>query len=90
METEETTQILIAGTLNATNKMYFWKNHSGFWSTTNAGDYAIVENLNGYDLIKIAGIVVTTREDASKFANTSFEKMKKVITIISKEEIEDS
>ena len=43
------------------------------------GNYAIVENMNGFDLIKIIGKVETTKTNASKFSNTRYENMKQTI-----------
>lgn len=76
--------ILIAGIINATGTTLYWKSDSEI----NIGDYAIVENKQGYDLVKVTGILYTTRENAIKFSNTKYENMKKVIQGIKKELIE--
>lgn len=76
--------ILIAGIINATGKTLFWKSDTEI----NIGDYAIVENMKGYDLIKVLGIVNTTKNNASKFSNTRYSDMKKVIRGMQKELIE--
>ena len=76
--------ILIAGVINATGITLYWKSDSEI----NIGDYAIVENKQGYDLVKVTGILYTTRENAIKFSNTKYENMKKVIQGIKKELIE--
>ena len=75
---------LIAGVINATGKMLFWKDDNEI----QIGNYAIVENMNGYDLVKVIGCVLTTEKEASKFSNTRYENMKKTIYPISKEDIE--
>lgn len=75
---------LIAGVINATGKMLFWKDDNDI----QIEDYAIVENMNGYDLVKVIGSVLTTEKEASKFSNTRYENMKKTIYPISKEDIE--
>ena len=75
---------LVAGVINATGKMLFWKDDNEI----QIGDYAIVENMNGYDLVKVIGCVLTTEKEASKFSNTRYENMKKTIYPISKEDIE--
>ena len=45
--TENGIVTLIAGVINATGKMLFWKDDN----VIQIGDYAIVENMNGYDLV---------------------------------------
>lgn len=75
---------LIAGVINVTGQMLFWKDEGRM----NIGNYAIVENGNGYDLAKIVGIVLTTKEEASKFSKTKYENIKKTIYPIFKEDIE--
>ena len=56
----------------------------------NIGDYAIVENMNGYDLVKVIGIVKTTKKDTGKFSNTKYENMKNAILGINANIIEDN
>lgn len=75
---------LVAGVINATGKMLFWKDDCEI----QLGDYAVVENVNGYDLVKVIGIILTTEKQASNFSNTRYENMKKTIYPISKEDIE--
>lgn len=75
---------LVAGVINATGKMLFWKDDCEM----QLGDYAVVENVNGYDLVKVIGIILTTEKQASNFSNTRYENMKKTIYPISKEDIE--
>jgi len=77
---------LIAGVINATGKNLFWKNENGL--DINIGDYAIVKNMNGYDLIKVIGKIETTEANASKFSNTKYGNMKKVTKVLVKELIE--
>ena len=81
---------LIAGVINSIpNTVYFWlgnKNMDGF----KIGDYAIVENLSSYDLVKIAGIVWTNEDNLKSITKVKdLEKMKKVIKYIPKEELEN-
>lgn len=66
---------LVAGTINATQKTLYWKDEKYM----RIGNYAIVENINGFDLVKIVGRVETTRANVSKFSNTKYENMKKTI-----------
>lgn len=80
---------LIAGVINSMpNMVYFWlgdKNKDSF----KIGDYAIVENLNSYDLVKIVGIVWTNEENLKSITKKDLAKMKKVIKYIPKEELEN-
>ena len=46
------------------------------YATGTVGDYAIVENTNGYDLIKVVGVVVTKEDLVDKFSKTKYERMK--------------
>ena len=77
---------LIAGLINATGKVLYWRTKSEI----KLGDYAIVENINGYDLVKVIGIVKTTKKDAGKFSNTKYENMKNAILGINANIIEDN
>lgn len=77
---------LIAGVINATGRNLFWKNEKGL--DINLGDYAVVENMKGHDLIKVTGKIETTEENASKFSNTKYCNMKKVTKALIKELIE--
>lgn len=56
---------LIIGKLNGANIINYW-NTSDFILDVPVGDYAIVENINDYDLVKIIGIVETD-EKYTKF-----------------------
>lgn len=80
---------LIAGVINAVqNQCYFWlgtKNTERF----KINDYAIVENKQGYDLVKIVGIVWTDEANLKAISKNSLKKMKKVIRYIAREEIEN-
>ncbi len=71
---------LIAGIINATGKTLFWKDEKYM----SVGNYAIVENMNGYDLVKIVGRIETTKNEASKFSNTKYENMKQTVCKVSK------
>lgn len=69
--------VLIAGVINATGNMLYWKDMEE--RPIFVGDYAIVENRDGYDLIKVVGKIFTTKKDVRKFSNTTYENMKNVI-----------
>lgn len=69
---------LVAGIINAQQRMLYWRDSLGL----KIGDYAIVENANGYDLIKVVGIVHTNKADVKKFSCTQYENMKSTLNII--------
>ena len=77
--------VLVAGKKNGGNDALCWKTEDTSFAI---GDYAIVENMNGYDLIKIVGAIHTTKALASNFSKTKYENMKNLITIIRKNDIE--
>lgn len=80
METDKEKKVyLVAGIINATGKMLYWKDEN----YTRIGNYTIVENMNGYDLIKVIGKVETTKSNASKFSNTKYEDMKQTVQEVS-------
>ena len=85
---------LVAGLINATGKVLHWRTRAeiklGVNFDFNIGDYAIVENMNGYDLVKVIGIVKTTKKDTGKFSNTKYENMKNAILGINANIIEDN
>lgn len=80
---------LIAGVINSMpNIVYFWLCNKV--DSFKIGDYAIVENLSSYDLVKIAGIVWTNEDNLKSITKVKdLEKMKKVIKYIPKEELEN-
>ena len=73
---------LVAGVINATGKMLYWKCDFEI----NIGDYAIVENMNGYDLVEIVGLVETDEEHINKLIGNKINK--KVSCVVFKEELE--
>ena len=76
---EEEEIILIAGTMNKENTVRFWKTDI---KDINIGEYAIVENLGGYDLVKIVGILATNKKHTSLISHTRYENMKEVKMVI--------
>lgn len=80
---------LIVGVINSMpNMVYFWLGNKNI-DSFKIGDYAIVENLNSYDLVKIAGIVWTNEDNLKSITKKDLAKMKKVIKYIPKEELEN-
>jgi len=72
---------MIAGKLNNCNQVYYWEIDDDRYFKI--GDYAIVENLNDYDLVKIVGVIETT-EKYVKFIN---KVNKKVVGIVPRMDI---
>lgn len=77
--------VLIVGKFNSSNEAFYWKIEID--SKFRIGDYAIVENKQGYDLIEIVGIVYTTMENAKIFSKEDFKNMKNTVKIFSKNDI---
>ena len=78
IELVQDTVTLVAGRINATGKILYWKTNI----ETNIGDYAVVQNASGYDLIKVVGIVYTPKNATGNFSNTKYENMKEIIKIV--------
>lgn len=57
---------VIIGKINSSNTIGYWDVGEGYTPDVVSGDYAIVENKNDYDLVKIIGIV-ETKEEYGKF-----------------------
>lgn len=73
----------IAGMLNGDCTARFWKIPDGV--AVDVGDLAIVENRDGYDLVKVVGLVKTT-EECEKFLTGNRRGIKKsVVAVILKE-----
>lgn len=77
---------LVAGVLNGTTQVLYWKCDISL--IYNLGDYAIVENKQGYDLIKIVGSVETEKNKVKLFSHTKYEDMKSIVSIVDKEDME--
>lgn len=75
---------IIAGRLNNACTTFYWQIDEDM--SYSIGDYAIVENMQGYDLVKIVGIVETTKDYARFITNSK--TLKKVVQIIDKEEFD--
>ena len=74
---------LIAGKLNNCNTVYYWEIDEN--EEFEIGVYAIVENINDYDLVKIVG-AINTSEKYTKFITNS-KVNKKVVMIIDRYDI---
>ncbi len=66
---------LVIGVINSTGKALFWRDENYM----QLGNYAIVENKDGYDLIKIIAKVETTKANAKRLTNTEYENIKNTI-----------
>lgn len=81
---------LIIGKLNSSNTTYYWKIEEDVLTKFNLGEdqyfknlignYAIVENLNDFDLVKIVGVIETNDKYAKFLTNKTINK--KVMNII--------
>lgn len=73
----------IAGMLNGDCTVRFWRVPNGM--AVNIGDYVVVENRDGHDLVKVVGFVETT-EECEKFLTGNRRGIKKsVVAVILKE-----
>lgn len=86
-EVEEDDCLLLAGRRNGGNETLFWTMEDCKVDGYSEGDYAIVENMNDFDLVKIVGTVVTKKNLANLFSKTKYEHMKKVIRIVNKSDL---
>ena len=57
---------VIIGKINSSNTIGYWDVGNGYTPDVIVGDYAIVENKNDFDLVKIIGIV-ETKDKYGKF-----------------------
>lgn len=78
---------LIAARINGRNEILFWKNEI---KEVQVGDYIIAENRDDLALIKVEGIVLTTKSRASLFSKTNYENMKSTKLKIPKEKLENN
>lgn len=84
---------LIIGKLNNNNGLYYWKIEEDIINKFNldesknfnnlVGNYAIVENMNDFDLVKIVGVVESIPEYEKVLNNKTINK--KVVNIIGNE-----
>lgn len=82
-ENIENTIKLIAGKLNNCNTIYYWNIDED--KDLSIGDYAIVENMNDYDLVKIVGVIETTEKYLRLITNCK--QNKKVIEVIDRNDV---
>ena len=76
---------LIAGKLNNCRTICYWEVDAD--EDFEIGDYAVVENMNDYDLVKIVGEIYTN--DKYKKFITNNNKLKKVVKIVERDEIRE-
>lgn len=84
-EVKDDTVKLIAGKLNNTKCVYYWTVDKDF--DYEIGDYAIVENMNDYDLVKIVGTVITNEKYLKLLTNVNVNK--KVVEIVDRSDIRE-
>lgn len=78
---------LVAGKLNNSQMVRYWKVEPEMVIDIARGDYAIVENQNGFDLVEIIGIINVDRKNVHLISNTKYENVKKMKMIIEKEKL---
>lgn len=81
---------LIAGKINSDNVVRYWnldRENAIDVAVIGIGNYAIVENKNDYDLVKIVGIV-ETNEKYAKFL-TGANVNKKVVSVITRDSVRE-
>lgn len=78
---------VIAGKLNKDNIVNYWLCDLCILNKNDIGNYAIVENRNDYDLVKIVGIL-ETNEKYLKFV-VGVNPSKKVVQIIGRNTIRE-
>lgn len=76
---------LIIGKINSANVINYWNVGDNYTPDVVCGDYAIVENRNDYDLVKIVGIVETKPEYEKFLVQNGVSK--KVIRYIARSQI---
>ena len=76
---------MVAGKLNNCRTILYWL--ADLEDEIKIGDYAIVENMSDYDLVKIVGIVATSYKYIKFITNCSYAK--KVVRIIKRNEIRE-
>lgn len=79
---------VIAGKLNDSTIIRYWNVPDNM--AVNIGDYAIVENINGYDLVQVVGIVETKKEYPQFLAGRSRGVSKRVVSVLMKEIFEQN
>ena len=85
IEEKDDTVKMIAGKLNNTKCVYYWTVDKDF--DYEIGDYAIVENMNDYDLVKIIGTVITNEKYLKLLTNVNVNK--KVVEIVDRSDIRE-
>lgn len=81
---------LIAGKINSDNVVRYWNlegENAIDVAVIGIGNYAIVENKNDYDLVKIVGII-ETNEKYAKFL-TGVNVNKKVVRLITRDSVRE-
>lgn len=78
---------LIIWKFNVSNKIAYWSIGEKYTPDVAINDYAIVENKDDFDLVKIIGIVETNEEHAKELS--SYREIKEVVDYISSIFIDD-
>ena len=78
---------LIAGKLNSSQMVRYWRVDHEMLIDIARGDFAIVSNVGGLDLIEIIGTMYVERKNVPLISNTKYENMKNVKKVIAREEL---
>ena len=78
---------LMAGKLNNSQMVRYWRIDQEILIDVVRGDFAIVENVRGFDLVEIIGIMHVDRKNVQLVSNTKYENMKKVKMTMAREEL---
>ena len=73
---------LICGKIQGNNVLRFWKVEDDSLAIE-IGDFAIVENMDSYNLVKILGVVISNEQEIMNISNTDYKDMKRMLKEIS-------
>lgn len=83
--------MIIAGKHNGSGEVYFWKMEEETigYNTVKVGDYAVVENKNDYEMVKVIGIVETEDKYLRFFGVPYGNVAKRVIMVIPRQYVRE-
>lgn len=78
---------LIAGKLNSSQNVRYWRVDREILIDVARGDFAIVGNQGGLDLVEIIGTIYVERKNVPLICNTKYENVKNVKMVIAREKL---
>ena len=78
---------LIAGKLNNSQMVRYWRVNHDMLLDIARGDFAIVGNVSGFDLVEIIGTMYVERKNVPLISCTKYENMKDVKMVIAREKL---